>query len=130
MLPREHRPGPTPEDVTALRDEVKGILTKATESDDSAAEALRGLAGLSEYGFSDAPVIQNRDEAGTAVGNWRIRQQGIELEKEYKGKTRWPYEWGPDGTHPRGGKSDSTGEVGFAEEELIKEHPMRGRRRI
>jgi hypothetical protein len=108
----------TPQDVTALRDEVKGILDKATSSDDSAAKALRGLAELSKYGFSDAPVIQDRDQAGTALHNWRIRQQGIEEEREYLKRTPHP----PTGD---GGKTEY-GNANPAEKEMVLKHPLDG----
>ncbi|MTE18152.1 hypothetical protein F0L17_03200 [Streptomyces sp. TRM43335] len=59
-------PDHTPEDVTALRDEVQGILTKAAESDSSAARALRALADQTPYGFSDASYA-DRDAAAEAL---------------------------------------------------------------
>ncbi|MBN3929648.1 hypothetical protein IQ279_08345 [Streptomyces verrucosisporus] len=59
-------PDHTPEDVTALRDEVQGILTKAAESDSSAARALRALADQTPHGFSDASY-SDRDSAAEAM---------------------------------------------------------------
>ncbi|MFF7331013.1 hypothetical protein [Streptomyces sp. NPDC008150] len=53
-------------DVTALRDEVQGILKKATTSDTSAKTVLTALADRSKYGFSDASYA-NRDEAADAL---------------------------------------------------------------
>ncbi|WP_306185879.1 hypothetical protein [Streptomyces sp. MK5] len=52
--------------VDAYRKEIEGILTKATESDSSAAKALRLLVDQAEYGFSDASYA-DRDEAAKAV---------------------------------------------------------------
>ncbi|MFE5209698.1 hypothetical protein [Streptomyces sp. NPDC056600] len=53
-------------DVTALRDEVQGILTKATESDESARKVLTAIADQSRLGFSDAKY-SDRDSAADAV---------------------------------------------------------------
>jgi len=53
-------------DVTALRDEVEGILTKATESDNSAKTVLTALADQTDYGFSDA-TYKDRDSADAAI---------------------------------------------------------------
>ncbi|WP_151775551.1 DUF6571 family protein [Streptomyces abyssomicinicus] len=53
-------------DVTALRDEVQGILSKATESDDSARKVLTAIADQSAMGFSDASYA-DRDAAADAV---------------------------------------------------------------
>ncbi|MFF4660208.1 hypothetical protein [Streptomyces sp. NPDC001381] len=52
--------------VDALRDEIQGILTKATQSDNSAAKVLRLLVDQAKYGFADASYA-NRDEAAEAV---------------------------------------------------------------
>ncbi|MGY5104004.1 hypothetical protein [Streptomyces sp. 900105245] len=52
--------------VDAFVTEIQGILTKATQSDDTAAEALRLLVDQAKYGFSDASYA-NRDEAAAAV---------------------------------------------------------------
>ncbi|MER5717733.1 hypothetical protein [Streptomyces sp. NPDC002132] len=49
-----------------LRDEVQVIMTKATQSDNSAAKVLRMLADQAKYGFADASYA-NRDEAADAV---------------------------------------------------------------
>ncbi|MBV2353576.1 hypothetical protein KUM39_04250 [Streptomyces sp. J2-1] len=53
-------------DVTALRDEVQGILGRATESDESARTVLTALVDQTAYGFSDARY-RDRDEAADAV---------------------------------------------------------------
>ncbi|MEU5536532.1 hypothetical protein [Streptomyces sp. NPDC020362] len=53
-------------DVDALRDEIQGILSKATESDDSAKTVLTAIADQSAMGFADADY-KNRDEAAEAV---------------------------------------------------------------
>ncbi|MCX4484411.1 hypothetical protein OG890_10665 [Streptomyces anulatus] len=52
--------------VTALRDEVQGILKKATESDTSASKVLTAIANQSTMGFSDASY-KDRDSAVEAV---------------------------------------------------------------
>jgi hypothetical protein len=52
--------------VDAFRTEIEGILSKATHSDNSAAQALRLLVDQAEYGFNDASYA-NRDEAADAV---------------------------------------------------------------
>ncbi|GGY72225.1 hypothetical protein GCM10010300_14410 [Streptomyces olivaceoviridis] len=52
--------------VDAFRNEIQGILSKATESDNSAAKVLRLLVDQAEYGFSDASY-GDRDEAVKAV---------------------------------------------------------------
>ncbi|KUN35155.1 hypothetical protein AQJ30_27215 [Streptomyces longwoodensis] len=53
-------------DVTALRDEIQGILDKATESDNSAGTVLKALADQSKLGFSDARY-KDRDSAAAAL---------------------------------------------------------------
>lgn len=53
-------------DVTALRDEVQGILSKATESDNSASKVLKAIADQSQLGFSDANY-KDRDSAAAAI---------------------------------------------------------------
>ncbi|EFE67421.1 AG2 protein [Streptomyces viridosporus ATCC 14672] len=53
-------------DITALRDEIQGILDKATESDNSARTVLQALADQSELGFSDASYA-DRDSAAEAL---------------------------------------------------------------
>ncbi|MFB8030452.1 hypothetical protein ACFQ6U_16265 [Streptomyces sp. NPDC056465] len=53
-------------DVTALRDEVQGILKKASESDDSASKVLIAIADQAKTGFSDANY-KDRDSAAEAV---------------------------------------------------------------
>ncbi|MFF9606085.1 hypothetical protein ACF1GY_27925 [Streptomyces sp. NPDC014684] len=60
--PPEH----SEQDVMSLRNEVEGILTKATESDNSAKTVLMALVDQTEYGFSDA-AYKDRDSADTAV---------------------------------------------------------------
>lgn len=52
--------------VEALRNEIQGILAKATQSDTSAAKVLRMLADQAEYGFADASYA-DRDSAAAAV---------------------------------------------------------------
>ncbi|MFE0728246.1 hypothetical protein ACFW2X_08360 [Streptomyces antibioticus] len=52
--------------VEALRDEIQGILSKATESDKSAANVLRLLVDHAKYGFADASYA-DRDSAAKAV---------------------------------------------------------------
>ncbi|QIQ02361.1 DUF6571 family protein [Streptomyces liangshanensis] len=54
------------QDVDALRDEVQRILGKATESDNTAAQALRLIVDQADYGFSDASYA-DRDSAAAAV---------------------------------------------------------------
>lgn len=53
-------------DVTALRDEVQGILDKASESDNSASKVLTAIADQAQMGFSDANY-KDRDSAAEAV---------------------------------------------------------------
>ncbi|MFI7294079.1 hypothetical protein [Streptomyces sp. NPDC050121] len=52
--------------VDAFRDEIQGILTKATQSDNSAAKVLRLLVDQAKYGFTDASYA-DRDSAAKAV---------------------------------------------------------------
>ncbi|WP_329221592.1 hypothetical protein OG352_31455 [Streptomyces sp. NBC_01485] len=52
--------------VDAFRDEIQGILTRATQSDNSAAKVLRLLVDQAKYGFADA-AYANRDEAAETV---------------------------------------------------------------
>ncbi|KOT30047.1 hypothetical protein ADK41_33360 [Streptomyces caelestis] len=59
-------PSHTQSDVNALRDEIQGILGKATESDDSASKVLKALADQTNYGFGDASY-QDRDAAAEAL---------------------------------------------------------------
>jgi hypothetical protein len=54
------------QDATGLRDELQGILNKATEIDNSAAKALKALADLTDHGFSDAQY-KDRDTADAAL---------------------------------------------------------------
>jgi hypothetical protein len=53
-------------DVNALRDEIQGILGKATESDNSASNVLKALADQTDYGFGDASH-KDRDAAAEAL---------------------------------------------------------------
>ncbi|WP_405887107.1 hypothetical protein OG739_23450 [Streptomyces longwoodensis] len=52
--------------VDDLRDEIQRILSKATESDNSAAKVLNLLVDQAKYGFSDA-AYADRDSAARAV---------------------------------------------------------------
>jgi hypothetical protein len=54
------------DDVTALQDEVQGILRKATESDDTAKTALKAIVDQAEMGFSDAHY-KDRNTAVAAI---------------------------------------------------------------
>jgi hypothetical protein len=54
------------QDVTGLRDELQGILNKATEIDNSASTTLKALVDLADYGFSDAKY-KDRDTADAAL---------------------------------------------------------------
>ncbi|MDG9701757.1 DUF6571 family protein [Streptomyces sp. DH37] len=74
-------PDHSPQDAENLRDEVQAILTKATESDSSAARALRALADQSPYGFSDASY-KDRDSAAAAM---KAADRAAELAKDPKG---------------------------------------------
>ncbi|MCX3062195.1 hypothetical protein [Streptomyces beihaiensis] len=53
-------------DVTALRDEVQGILKKATESDNSAKKVLMAISDEARMGFADANY-KDRDSAAKAI---------------------------------------------------------------
>ncbi|MFF3750008.1 hypothetical protein ACFYYH_06010 [Streptomyces sp. NPDC002018] len=59
-------PEHTESDVIALRDEVKGILDRATESDSTAAQVLVAIVGQAPYGFADASYT-DRDSAAAAL---------------------------------------------------------------
>ncbi len=59
-------PSHTQNDVDALRDEIQEILSKATESDNSAGKVLRALANQTNYGFGDASY-SDRDTAADAL---------------------------------------------------------------
>ncbi|MGV9254247.1 hypothetical protein [Streptomyces sp. NPDC003697] len=61
---QEGKPGQG--EVDALRDEIQGILDKATESDNSAKTVLTAIVDQSRLGFSDARY-QDRDTAALAV---------------------------------------------------------------
>ncbi|WP_328768273.1 hypothetical protein [Streptomyces sp. NBC_00286] len=52
--------------VNALREEIEDILTKATQSDNTAAKVLRLLVNQTKYGFGDASY-GDRDSAAKAV---------------------------------------------------------------
>ncbi|MFF1359331.1 hypothetical protein [Streptomyces sp. NPDC058297] len=53
-------------DATSLRDQIEGILKKASESDTTAAKALRLIVDHAEYGFSGASY-KDRDSAAAAI---------------------------------------------------------------
>ncbi|MFM9626467.1 MULTISPECIES: DUF6571 family protein [Streptomyces] len=53
-------------DIIALRDEIQGILDKATESDSTAATVLLAIADQSKLGFSDVDY-SDRDAAAKAL---------------------------------------------------------------
>ncbi|MET9447509.1 hypothetical protein [Streptomyces cinerochromogenes] len=53
-------------DVDDLRDEIQGILSKATESDNTAKTVLMALVDQTKMGFSDASY-KDRDAAAAAV---------------------------------------------------------------
>ncbi|WP_255951217.1 hypothetical protein [Streptomyces odontomachi] len=53
-------------DVTALHDEVQGILSRATDSDNSAKKVLTAIVDQSRLGFSDANY-KDRDSAAAAI---------------------------------------------------------------
>ncbi|MER5731014.1 hypothetical protein ABT084_22270 [Streptomyces sp. NPDC002138] len=59
-------PEHTEADAISLRDQVQGILQRATESDTTAAQALTMLVRQNPYGFSDASYY-NRDVAAAAI---------------------------------------------------------------
>ncbi|MFI1831083.1 DUF6571 family protein [Streptomyces sp. NPDC020412] len=59
-------PTGTPEDATALRDEIQAILDKATESDTSAARVLKALVDQTDHGFSGARYA-DRDSGANAL---------------------------------------------------------------
>ncbi|WP_427919644.1 hypothetical protein [Streptomyces sp. cg40] len=56
------------QEVDALRDEIQRILTKAAESDSTAAKALRLIVDQAKYGFSEASY-ENRDAAAKAIAD-------------------------------------------------------------
>ncbi|MEU7283249.1 hypothetical protein AB0A69_31415 [Streptomyces sp. NPDC045431] len=56
----------TQKDIDGLRDELQGILDKATEIDNSAATTLQALVDLTDYGFSEAKY-KDRDAAAAAL---------------------------------------------------------------
>ena len=59
-------PDHTPEDAEHLRDEVQRIMKGASESDQTAADALVAIVSQSPYGFSDASY-KDRDAAAKAI---------------------------------------------------------------
>ncbi|GAA2226598.1 PPE domain-containing protein [Streptomyces amakusaensis] len=59
-------PDHSPDDVTALRDEIQSILDKATEIDTSAAQVLKALADQTDHGFSGAQYA-DRDAGANAL---------------------------------------------------------------
>jgi hypothetical protein len=54
------------QDAAALRDELQGILDKASEIDDTAAKVLKALVDLTDHGFSGARY-KDRDAAAAAM---------------------------------------------------------------
>ncbi|MEU0119554.1 hypothetical protein ABZ137_39250 [Streptomyces bobili] len=54
------------DDIIALRDEIQGILDKATESDSTAGTVLMAIADQSRLGFSDVDY-SDRDSAAKAL---------------------------------------------------------------
>ncbi|WP_103514118.1 hypothetical protein [Streptomyces sp. SM10] len=60
-------PDGSKEAMTLLRDELQGILAKATESDSTAGQVLKALANHAEYGFSGGPSYEDRDAAADAM---------------------------------------------------------------
>ncbi|MFH9814360.1 hypothetical protein [Streptomyces sp. NPDC017230] len=54
--------------IDGLRDEIGRILSKASESDSTAAKVLRLIVDQAKYGFSDAKYA-DRDSAAEAVAN-------------------------------------------------------------
>ncbi|MEZ7006189.1 hypothetical protein [Streptomyces sp. AD55] len=69
--------------VDAFREEIQGILAKATRSDTSAAQVLRLLVDQAKYGFSDASYA-DRDEAAKAVA---AAEKLAEMAKDPSGMT-------------------------------------------
>ncbi|MEU9014138.1 hypothetical protein AB0D12_31095 [Streptomyces sp. NPDC048479] len=59
-------PDHSPADAENLRDEVQRIMKKATESDNTAAQALLVIVDQTPYGFSDASY-KDRDTAAKAI---------------------------------------------------------------
>lgn len=59
-------PDNSPGDAEALRNDIQTILTDATTSDTTAAEALKAIANSQQYGFADVSYA-DRDEAATAL---------------------------------------------------------------
>lgn len=66
---------PTESAVTSVKEEIQGILDQATESDATAADALRALADQAEYGFANSSYA-DRDTAATAL---RAAERAAEL---------------------------------------------------
>ncbi|MEU0270965.1 hypothetical protein [Streptomyces sp. NPDC006307] len=56
----------TQKDIDGLRDELQGIVNKASEIDNSAATTLQALVDLTDYGFSEAKY-KDRDAAAAAL---------------------------------------------------------------
>ncbi|MEW1548476.1 hypothetical protein [Streptomyces tsukubensis] len=59
-------PENTPDDTTALRDEIQAVLNKATETDDSASRVLKALVDQTDHGFSGA-AYADRDTGANAL---------------------------------------------------------------
>lgn len=66
-------------------------------------------------------LIRKLDGIPAAVRKQATRLYGIKLAEKHKRETRWPYEWGKDGKHPRSGDS---AEMNWAERDLLKHHPV------
>ncbi|MFE9042584.1 hypothetical protein ACFYOG_16935 [Streptomyces sp. NPDC007818] len=81
-------PDHSPQDAQHLRDDVERILTRATESDSSAATVLRALVDQAETGFSGAKY-GDRD---TAIDALRKAEEAAKLLKE-KGDEMSPEEF-------------------------------------
>ncbi|MFF6870958.1 hypothetical protein [Streptomyces sp. NPDC012450] len=56
--------------VKDLRDELQGILTKATTSDSTASQVLRAIAEQADYGFSGVSY-KDRDSDTDAMQSWK-----------------------------------------------------------
>ncbi|WP_328828366.1 hypothetical protein OHT77_12470 [Streptomyces sp. NBC_00252] len=59
-------PDHSQQDVDELCEDVKRLLTRATNSDDTASDALRAIADEAKYGFSGA-AYKDRDSAAQAL---------------------------------------------------------------
>ncbi|MYV47608.1 hypothetical protein [Streptomyces sp. SID2888] len=61
-------PDHSQQDVDELRDDVERILSRATRSENTAAEVLKAIAEQTEYGFSSTSY-KDRDEAARAMAD-------------------------------------------------------------